>query len=152
MADGHGGYRAPAHPAPVSGPGAMSQRTDGRQAIRDLPDAKYGENAAFRAAEGAAPMSGGGPMAQAAGPNLSPDLSGIVGLADSSQRPDESIMAGMPMGAGAGSTGSVSSGGLTPEQADRLRSYLPVLVLLASQDDTDPATKSFVRRLRGELG
>ena len=27
--EGRGGYRAPSNPAPVSGPGALSQRTDG---------------------------------------------------------------------------------------------------------------------------
>jgi hypothetical protein len=41
---------------------------------------------------------------------------------------------------------------MTQAQADRLRSYLPVLVILASQDDADPSTKQFVRQLRGELG
>ena len=58
MANGHGGYRRPTNPAPVSGPGALSRRTDGRQPTRSLPNAKYGENAAFEAAQGAAPMSG----------------------------------------------------------------------------------------------
>lgn len=89
-------------------------------------------------------MSGGGPTA--------PDLSGLVPMSAPSQRPEEPITAGMPFGPGAGSTGASMIAGMPPEQAERLRSYLPVLVLLASQDDTDPATKSFVRRLRGELG
>lgn len=156
MANGHGGYRKPNNPAPVSGPGAKSQRTDGGpgQPVRDLPDAKYGENAAFRTAQQAAPMSGGGGgMGGAAAPAGLPDLSGIVPMGAPSQRPDEPITAGMPFGAGPGSTASASdSGGLTPEQAARLRSYLPVLVMLASQDDADPQTKRFVRQLRGDLG
>ena len=29
MAEAHGGYRQPSSPAPVSGPGALSKRTDG---------------------------------------------------------------------------------------------------------------------------
>ena len=29
MANGRGGYRQPSNPAPVSGPGALSKRTDG---------------------------------------------------------------------------------------------------------------------------
>jgi hypothetical protein len=153
MADGHGGYRRPTHPAPVSGPGALSRRTDGGpQAIRELPNAKYGEGATYRAAEQAAPMSGGMSMPSAPPPNLSPDLSGLTPMGAPSERPDEPITAGMPMGAGAGSTGPSLVAGMSPEQAERLRSYLPVLVLLASQDDVDPSTKSFVRRLRGELG
>jgi hypothetical protein len=146
MANGHGGYRRPTQPAAVSGPGRLSQRTDGgpSQPIAELPNAKYGEAAAFRAAEQAAPMS--------ASPMLTPDLSGIVPMGAPSQRPEEPITAGMPFGPGAGSTGPALVSGMTPDQAERLRSYLPVLVLLASQDDADPATKKFVRQLRGELG
>ena len=29
MPNGHGGYRKPEHPAPASGPGRLSKRTDG---------------------------------------------------------------------------------------------------------------------------
>lgn len=147
MANGHGGYREPTSPAPVSGPGAKSRRTDGTphgsQPVRDLPNAKYGENKAFQAAQGAAPMGTG-----------LPDLSGIVPFGAPTQRPDEPISAGMPGGEGAGSSVAPPQGpgNLTPQQADRLRSYLPVLVVLASQDDVDPATKKFVRQLRAELG
>lgn len=142
-----GGYRRPNNPAPVSGPGALSQRTDGgpasSQPVRDMPDAKYGENAAFRDAQQSAPMSSG-----------LPDISGLTGMGAPSERPGEPISAGMPTGPGAGSTVAPDQGqgGLTPEQAERLRSYLPVLVVLASQDDADPATKRYVRALRGELG
>lgn len=147
MANGqHGGYRRPANPAPVSGPGALSRRTDGgpgsSQPIRDLPNAKYGENAAFRDAQQAAPMAAGGGV----------DLSGLVPMGAPTTRPEEPITAGLPFGPGAGSTQPAAPANLTPDQAARLRSYLPVLVLLASQDDADPATKRFVRALRGELG
>ena len=151
---GHGGYRKPNHPAAVSGPGSLSRRTDGGpQAVRDLPNAKYGENTAFRAAEQAMPMasSTGGAVAPAM-PPTGPDLSGITPFGAPTQRPGEPITAGMPYGPGPGSSMPSGPGGLTQEQADRLRSYLPVLVLLASQDDADPQTKQFVRQLRGELG
>ena len=147
MANGnnHGGYRRPSNPAPVSGPGALSRRTDGGpasgQPVRDLPDAKYGENKAFRDAQQAAPMQ-----------STAPDLSSVVPFGAPTQRPDEGIMSGMPTGPGGGSTlPSRGPGNLTPEQAERLQSYLPVLVLLASQDDSDPETRRFVRQLRGEL-
>jgi hypothetical protein len=81
-----------------------------------------------------------------------PDLSGVVGFGEPSQRPDEPISAGLPTGPGGGSSlPRRGPGNLTPEQADRMRSYLPVLVMLASQDDADPETRRFVRQLRGEL-
>lgn len=45
-------------PARVSGPGALSQRTDaGGQPIRSLPDPKYGEQGEFAAQQKAAPLA-----------------------------------------------------------------------------------------------
>lgn len=157
MANGHGGYRRPSNPAPVSGPGKLARRTDGGpgQPVRDLADARYGENKAYVEAQQAAPMSGGqsAPSMAGAGMGGLPDLSGITPFDAPSARPEEDVMAGMPTGPGGGSTASpMGPGNLTPEQAARLQSYLPVLVILASQPDADPQTKKFVRQLRGELG
>lgn len=155
MANGHGGYRAPNNPAPVSGPGALSRRTDGRQPTRPLPNAKYGEGAAFEAAQGAAPMSGdigmpaGGPPAGGA---MGPDLSGLVPMDADSQYPDMPIEAGLSGGQGAGPSLVPGQTPLTADQRARLRAYLPVLVVLASRDDADPNTKQLVRQLRGDLG
>jgi hypothetical protein len=51
-----GGYRQPSKPAATSGPGSLSERTDGgpgsakiplKQPIRRLPDADYGANKKF---------------------------------------------------------------------------------------------------------
>lgn len=155
MAEGHGGYRRPTNPAPVSGPGKLSRRTDGRQPVRDLPNAKYGESTAFREAQAAAPMSGdigsGGMAAQAGGAPMGPDLSGIVPLDAPSQRPDEPITAGMPGGLGPGPRIPQQTSPLTDEQRARLRSYMPVLVILASREDADPNTRQLVRQLRGDL-
>lgn len=131
MANGWGGYREPTNAAPVSGPGAMSQRTDGP--LRGP------------VAGGAAP---GGAPAQAP-PGIDP--SGLTPFDAPSERPDEPISAGAPFGAGPGPS-TAGPGGLAPETANRLRSYLPVFILLASSPDADPQTKQYVRQLRGELG
>lgn len=153
MAENRGGYRRPTQPAAASGPGRLSQRTDGRQPVRALPDAKYGEGQAFEQAQSAAPMSesAGGRGATPPAP-AGPDLSSIIPMGAGSQFPDEDLMAGMPTGAGPGSTMAPQRPTLTPEQASKLRSYIPTLVLLASRDDASPATKQFVRQLRAELG
>ena len=152
MADGHGGYRRPAHPAAVSGPGRLSKRTDGRQPVETLPDAKYGEQAAFQAAQQAAPMSEtpGGNAASLG--SMMPDLSGITPMGAPSQFPDQPITAGMPTGPGEGATTAPQAPTLSPEDAQRLRGYIPTLVLLASREDASPATRQFVRQLRAELG
>tara|TARA_R100000458_G_C8189241_1_gene183488 strand:- start:364 stop:780 length:417 start_codon:yes stop_codon:yes gene_type:complete len=76
---GRGGYRkpTPTRKNAVSGPGALSQRTDGTQPVMRLPDAKYGESKAFEEQQQAAPLgdSGGAnaplPLSTAGGtPNL----------------------------------------------------------------------------------
>lgn len=49
-----GGYRQPANPAPVSGPGMLSQRTDGgaidgmTQPVQNYTGGEYGNNKAMR--------------------------------------------------------------------------------------------------------
>lgn len=130
MAEGWGGYREPTNPAPVSGPGALSRRTDGTPR-GPVPGAAAPGEAAASAAPG-------------------PDLSQLVGFGEPSQRPDEPLTAGAPFGEGPGP--SFGQGTMDPETARRLKSYLPVLVLLASSEDASPATKQYVRQLRGELG
>lgn len=153
MADGRGGYRRPSNPAPVSGPGRLSKRTDGRQPNMQLPDAKYGEQQAFQNAQAAAPMSEstGGLGAAAAAP-AGPDLSSIIPMGAPTQNPEQPIQAGLPTGPGAGSTLAPQQPTLSPEDAKRLQAYIPTLVLLASQEDASPATRQFVRQLRAELG
>lgn len=58
-----GGRRTPANPAPVSGPGALSRRTDGGagQPIRVAPGGAYGARQASVALQQAAPLQAGPP-------------------------------------------------------------------------------------------
>lgn len=101
MANGHGGYRKPSNPASVSGPGAHSRRTDGRpQAVADLPDAGYGENADFREIQSGAPISGGGPSPTTPGGGSPAAMP--TPLHAPSERPDEPVTAGAALGDGAG--------------------------------------------------
>lgn len=89
-----GGYRRPGSPAAVSGPGALSQRTDGGPGGLEYSGLGYGENKAVNDLAASAPMgqpSSGAPApAQGGGPRLSPD--GIFGMTD---RPGEPITAGV---------------------------------------------------------
>jgi hypothetical protein len=113
----------------------------------------YGDRKEMQQLQSGAPMSGdlgsGGMAASSAG---GPDLSQLVPLDADSQRPDESIFAGTPGGPGAGPSMMAQPSPLTDEQRERLRSFLPALVVLASRDDADPNTRRLVRQLRAELG
>ena len=97
-----GGYRQPNNPAPVSGPGALSQRTDGGategmskpQAKQDYTGFAYGQN------KGLADQQSGADLAGSGVPNMPAP---IVPLNAPTQRPNEPITTGINMGPGAGS-------------------------------------------------
>lgn len=112
---GRGGYQRPQNPAPVSGPGRLSRRTDGgpaAQNVADLPNAGYGENAEFTGLQAAAPMSASPPPSMAG--RMAPGGMGAmlggggapaeppVPLTAATQRPDEPLTAGAPFGEGVG--------------------------------------------------
>lgn len=131
MANGHGGYRQPTNPSPVSGPGALSKRTDGPLH---------------------APVPGAAPAGGEPTQGFGVDPSGLVPLDADSQRPDEPVFAGVSGGPGGGPSLVDGDPNLTEEERERLRSYLPVLVFQASMPQASPALKQYVRQLRAELG
>lgn len=94
--EGRGGYRAPSNPAPVSGPGALSQRTDGgpTQGAKYVPGLPYGQGQQTYSNQVAAPMAGN-PFEGALGGPITP-------LTAPTERPDEPITSGMSFGAGPG--------------------------------------------------
>lgn len=103
MADRWGGYRQPANPAPVSGPGMLSKRTDGgaidgmqapaTQPQRYMPDLGYGKGKEMMEQQSAAPMAG----------NPIPPMPKAVPLSEPTMRPEEPITAGSDFGPGPGS-------------------------------------------------
>jgi hypothetical protein len=137
----HGGYRRPTNPAPVSGPGAHSRRTDG-QPTMDLPDAQYGENAAFREAQAGATISNSG-VQQAARQGAQ---ASVTPLGAPSGMPDVPVTNGADLGPG---EGAQALGGMPPvkQDAQHLAKYLPALIDMAEQDDTPPGMKTWVRNI-----
>ena len=97
-----GGLREPAKPAAVSGPGALSQRTDGgpgssTQPIRRIPGVAYGEQSALSAQQAAAPLPAqNGPSLGGQIPTgpMRPDV--FAGT----ERPNEPVTEGVPIGMG----------------------------------------------------
>lgn len=112
-----GGYRKPENPAPSSGPGALSQRTDGgpAQGAKYIPGLPYGEGQATYAQQTAAPMAAGEPTPPA--PQLPPMLS----LNDPTQRPDEPLTAGIDRGEGPGSEVMMNRGQRSSSLVDTIR-------------------------------
>lgn len=103
-----GGYQAPASPAPASGPGRLSRRTDRgpAQPIRQIPGGSYGDRQELTQLQQASPLAqtpslpsassgGGGAVPQA--PSVMP-----IPLSAPTTRPDEPITAGAALGPGPG--------------------------------------------------
>ena len=102
MANEHGGYRQPSNPAPVSGPGALSERTDGgaidgvkpaTQSPKYMPGLGYGKGGENMANEQSAALAG----------DPTPNIPAPVPLSAPTQRPNEPITAGVDFGPGPGS-------------------------------------------------
>lgn len=145
-----GGYQAPSRPAPVSGPGALSRRTDS-QPKRPMPDAAYGEQQTFQDAQSAGPMAG-----NALGPAGSPSRPpvDVVPFGAGSNRPDEPITAGVDMGAGPGaaSLGMLDEATLEKRaDTDALMKYLPVLEFLANRPGSTASMRNLVRHLKASI-
>ncbi len=133
MANGQGGRRTPGQPAPVSGPGRLSKRTDGgpQQTQAEMTGMPYGENAEFNTLQGQAPMSAAG-QTTARAPRSRQGrggggMGGPVPLFSPTQRPDEPVTAGAPFGPGDGPSGSMVPLGVQPTYslAETLQKLLP---------------------------
>jgi len=93
-----GGYRQPNNPAPTSGPGALSQRTDGgategmSQPQKQYTGFGYGQNKRLAEQQSGAPLAGSG----IPGFNFTP-------LDAPTERPNQPVTAGIDLGEGGGS-------------------------------------------------
>lgn len=135
---------------PVSGPGGFSKRTDKAvgEANRNLPNADYGEQAAYQE------QQQGAPMAQDV---TGMDFNSLFGNAANNVIPmdAESAMPGVPvtdgaeMGPGAGTE-------VLPQpkdpSLDRNASWLPALLYMADQPNSSDAARNVVRALKANMG
>lgn len=101
---GRGGNRTPKTPAAVSGPGAMSARTDGGVAKPDWTGQKYGENKALNDQARSGPLGTPTPASTAPAPASSPAAQGrpVQDPWRPTERPGEPLTAGARLGAGPG--------------------------------------------------
>lgn len=149
MANNHGGARTPRNPAPVSGPGAMSKRTDGSPAkpayVSGMP---YGEGQDFYDLQTSSPMGAQAAQPRSRSGNSAPQ-GGLVPFGAPTQRPDEPVTAGNPLGEGPGL--EALSLPPSPRAADTavLAKYLPQLRAIAASGDAPAGFKAFVQYLNG---
>ena len=106
MANQHGGYRQPANPAPVSGPGQLARRTDGgpQQTTVPMTGMGYGENADFNDIQSSAPLAAAPSVSNMRARKSSPTNPGVAAtpLFSPTALPDEPVTAGSPVGPGPG--------------------------------------------------
>ena len=147
MANGHGGYREPAKPAPASGPGRLSQRTDGgpTQKLRSMSGGDYGDRQAMDQLQRAAPMAATqtGTQAAAAAPPIDPTA--LTPLDAPTGQPDVGLLDNI--GQFQGQQGPT----IDDETRQRMQAYLPTLLWVGSQPGASEATRQFLRQLRADL-
>lgn len=132
--------------ADVSGPGALSRRTDRgpAQKIRELPDAQYGEAATYKDLQQQAPL------AQTPNPASRPAARGGTGspvtpMGAPSQRPNEPVTAGADAGEGPG----LASLGIQPPVVQQWQTAQDLLNGLLAQNPDDSAVAYLAARLQG---
>jgi hypothetical protein len=139
-----GGYRKPSKPAPVSGPGKLSRRTDGgagsKQAMMEVPsNGQYGYRSGTMAATQGASLAGG------AQPSTQVDVTKRAANMATPVTPIDAATAfpGRPV-----THGSSMGPGLTPDYVipDRyamIKKYSTQLDSIAAQDEAPPEFKQF---------
>lgn len=136
-----GGYRKPANPAAVSGPGSLSRRTDGGpiQAAKEIPGGgKYGERKDLAELQSGAAMQGN-PVPNVPSPTVSAPPQQLTNLFAPTERPDEPITAGASFGPGYTPPQEVSG------RYKLVSKYLPMLQEQANNPDAPDTFKNFVQ-------
>lgn len=154
MANGHGGSRTPSSPAPVSGPGALSKRTDGGpgQPVRVPTGGAYGDATQLAQAQAGAPMAaspGGDQPAHSLLAGLSIPQGPAFGAP--SQQPDIPVTDGAAAGPGAGPEAL----GLPVQQDQDMQAlvkYLPVLEHMANIPGASNSARNMVRAIKAQVG
>lgn len=130
---GVGGYQAPGTPAPVSGPGALSQRTD-VQAPLPVTGGAYGESQYFEDIQRGADLY--------ADPGPAP-----AGLMDPAGANDGPLTSGIPTGPGPGPE-VLSSFRRRQDEMASVSKYLPIMEKMAGSLDAPQAFRALVQFMK----
>lgn len=133
---------------PVSGPGQFSQRTDKAvgEANRNLPNADYGEQAAYQEQLQGAPMAQTPDFASMFGN----PASRVVGFGEDSQMPEVPVTDGAELGAGAGTEAI----GAVPDdpKMGQLKAWIPALEWMANQPGSGDSARNLLRQVKSNFG
>jgi hypothetical protein len=137
--------------AEVAGPGQFSKRTDKAVAgaNRNLPDAGYGEQAQYQAAQEGMQKP---QQVDVSGMNFN-DLFGdaasrVVPMGAPTTQPDVPVTAGAASGAGPGME-ALNLPDQQSEDLQRLNDYMPVLEFMANQPGASWAMRNYLRQVKG---
>ena len=135
--------------AGVSGPGKFSKRTDGLS----FQSTEYGSGVENAANKAGAPLAKTADVRGARASEVrSAAQEAVTPLYAPTQRPEEPVTAGIPMGAGPGPEVLGINNNLdTQEDRDRMLSYLPALEVVAASPTSSQAFRNYVRQLRSNL-
>lgn len=133
---------------PVSGPGRFSERTDKAvgAANKQLPDADYGEQAAYQEQLQAAPMAQAPDFASMFGN----PAANVVGFGEPTQQPDVPVTDGAAAGPGAG----IEALG-TPRDdpgMDKIKSWVAALEWMANQPNSSDSARNLLRQVKANYG
>jgi hypothetical protein len=150
---GIGGYQRPTSPAPVSGPGALSQRTDGgpggTQAAKYISGLPYGEGQQMMAIQQSAPMSAApsAPSTSSAGQAqpMSAEPMGITPLGAPTNMPNQPVTHGANAGPGPG----MDSLNLQSQDSANYQTAQSMLSAMAKNPNASPALKYLARAING---
>lgn len=136
---------------PTPGPGKFSERTDKAvaNANRDLPNADYGEQAQYQAAQQGMQQP---QEVNVQGMNFN-DLFGnpsqnVVGLGEPSQMPSTPVTDGADLGPG-GDSSILSSSQKVSDTT--MVAYLPALEFMANQPGSSDAARNLIRNLKANM-
>lgn len=135
--------------AGAAGPGKFSKRTD-----MNLGSIAYGEGVETQAIKSGAPLAQTPDVRAAAGADVRAAAAqqSVTPLFAPSQRPNEPITTGIPMGPGAGpEVLGINNNVDTLEDKERMISYLPALETIAASPNSSQAFRNYVRMLRANL-
>jgi hypothetical protein len=138
--------------ADVAGPGQFSKRTDKAvgEANRNLPDAGYGEQAQYQAAQQGMQQP---QQVDVQGMNFG-DLFGdaasrVTPLSADSNQPDVPVTSGAATGAGPGAE-ALNLSDQKSEDLQRLNDWMPFMEFMANQPGASWAMRNLLRQAKGQ--